>query len=127
MARPQADLGKIVEESFKFLEKQLLEEKKKARRIRDPAVVGIMDKDAARIWKGILDAVAASQFRNPLPLRLLQVLQSIFPSLFGLEEDSVWSSANRIYTPRQLSWCHKKLGFVAVQAPFFFAGLVIFW
>ncbi|CAL5437310.1 unnamed protein product [Camellia sinensis] len=52
MARPQADLGKIGEEAFKILEKQLLE-KKKAKRIRDPPVMGIMDKDAARIWKGV--------------------------------------------------------------------------
>ncbi|GMQ00185.1 hypothetical protein CsSME_00047384 [Camellia sinensis var. sinensis] len=52
MARPQADLGKIGEEEFKFLENKLLEEKK-ARRIRDPTVKGIKDKDAARIWKGV--------------------------------------------------------------------------
>ncbi|KAI7990130.1 hypothetical protein LOK49_LG12G01078 [Camellia lanceoleosa] len=65
MARPQADLGKIGEEAFKILEKQLLEEKKEARPNRDPVVMGIMDKDAARLWKGAHVVNFTPKLRSP--------------------------------------------------------------
>lgn len=49
-------------------------------------------------------------FVHFLPLDAFPNIYLLNKLFYEQEEDCIWCSADRIYTPRQLSWCHKKLG-----------------